>query len=79
MIAVRVALLLERLSRAITRRPSPVRTVTTRIQEARQRYHPRLEDGLHAAKNTRGGLEFIPRDEYFTEVERLLERSGRGR
>ncbi|HWG84244.1 MAG TPA: hypothetical protein VNT60_02080 [Deinococcales bacterium] len=79
LIAVRLALLLERLSRRLGSLPLPVRPVTPRVQEWRERRH-RLDAsrGVHAARRQREGIEFIPRDQYFRDVEQLLEGTTRG-
>ena len=71
--AVQVAWLLERLSRGLSRRlfvaPTPLLPRQHHLQEARGL---RLETPLRAALKPPREYVFIPEDEYYQDVERVL-------
>lgn len=68
--AVRVALLLERLSRRLY--PVPPRPPVTRDRRVALSRELALERPLHAARRPPKSYEFIPQDEFFERVECLL-------
>ena len=69
-LAVRVVLMLERLSRRFT--PSAPQSPPERLQYSNRPQGLRLEHGLYAAKRPPRAYVFIAKDEYFERSEAVL-------
>lgn len=71
LIALRFTLLLERVSRRLFE--PPARPVIPRFARHADTRGLELDRPLHAALKPPDEFVFVPQDEYFDEVERLLE------